>query len=183
MQILEVLTHEHRWIRRLLQCLEQLITSTEAEGALDAEHTVELIALFETFADGSHQEKEETLLFPRLLELATPTEARYIEKLADDHQEERRRMAAMRSNLSGAIFGEPLCLREFLHQGRSYLALHRKHLAHEDVVLFPFARRILAAKEDATAGNGAPVAVERIEALCDWFGVGTRDEDVFELNA
>lgn len=184
MQILDVLSREHRWIRRLLRCLEQLVANTEAAGSLDPERAVALIGLFETFADGSHQEKEEARLFPLLLARATPREARYIAKLEHDHQEERRRMAAMRSNLSGAIFGEPLCLREFLHQARAYLEVHRKHLAHEDVVLFPFARRLFAAEDEAESldgfGDGAPIAVERIRALCDVFGVSTHDDDVFE---
>src|SRR5262245_23587559 len=99
-----VLREEHRWILRMLQCLERLTLASEREQRLDAACAAELLALFTHFADGLHQEREERHLFPRLLARArSPLERQAIGRLCGEHEEERRVLARITHGLLGAI--------------------------------------------------------------------------------
>lgn len=148
MQSIEVLGREHHWIRHMLDCLDKLVERCEMTGRLDANTAPELLALFDYFADGMHQMKEERFLITRLLHRADVSQKGYIGTLLGDHERERRRMQSMRSNLLGAVYGEPLCVREFVGQARTYSELHRKHMAHENVVLLPMATKLLDEEDD-----------------------------------
>src|SRR5262245_52760820 len=124
----EVLREEHRWILRMLQCLERLAGNSEHEGRLDAAGAAELLALFTYFADGLHQEREERYLFPRLLARASSANERVdIGRLCGEHEEERRAMGRMNQALLGAIYGQGRSLVEFRREALRYAALHRDH--------------------------------------------------------
>jgi hemerythrin-like domain-containing protein len=179
----EVLGEEHRWIRDMLECLSRVIERAAQDQPLPRE-TSELLSLFESFADGTHQEKEESFLFPRLLQLATPKDDRLLQKLQQDHGKDRVMMSGMQSNLLGAIHGEPLCLREFVDQATSYLRMHRHHMRRETKELFPLAERVLTMADDHEITEGMATLErageqgrerirQRIDALCERFGVET----------
>lgn len=166
MQTTEILAEEHRWIRRMVDCLEELVERSKAHGRLDYGLASELLDLFESFADGLHQEKEETHLFPHLLRRANAAEADYIRRLLEEHVHERSCMLGMRSNLLGAIHGEPLCLREFARLAESYVELHRKHMANENAIVLPMAERILTASDDVEIVEGFDaLATERARTV------------------
>jgi len=176
MQITRKLGDEHFWIRHLLDCLEQVAAAAGEHGQVDPEASSELLYLFESFADGQHQTKEEAALFPGILDKASPGEQEYLKKLLSDHVAEREHMERMRSQLDGAIYGEPLCVRDFVRAAGAYVELHRKHMAHENTVLLPMVERTLTPTDDAEilegfreielAGPDPTGIVERIKSLC-----------------
>ena len=190
MQATEILGEEHRWIGALLECLSRMLERVAAEEALDPEAT-ELLAVFDSFADGTHQTKEERVLFPRLMDRASVTEGEVIRDLLGDHFEDRRLMRGMQNNVLGALYGEPLCVRELEELASQYLVLHRTHMQRETDELFPLADRLLTPADDLAIVEGfdAVDAVDeggaaarerlqrRIDALCVRFGVRTIGED------
>jgi hemerythrin-like domain-containing protein len=181
----EVLREEHRWILRMLACLESVTVASEGRGRLDGESAAELMALFTYFADGLHQDREERCLFPRLLLRARSVQERMdIAKLCGEHEEERRGMHRMTSGLLGAIFGEKRSLRDFQREARRYVQLQRDHIVHENQALLPLAELLLTPEDDEIVMQGfvslehdGPEKLkrifERIGELCSRLGVET----------
>lgn len=153
MRAMEILQREHQWIACMAQCLEALIAQARVDEQLRLE-CCELLHLYESFADGRHQEKEEGVLFPALLTHADEDDRRALGQLLEDHEAERRHMDAMRRNLFGAVQGQPLSVREFARAASQYMALHRSHMQREATLLFPMAQRLLAPEADARVAAG-----------------------------
>ncbi len=182
----DVLREEHRWILRMLQCLERVARDSEHAGRLDAASAAELLALFQHFADGLHQEREEGCLFPRLLARARSVAERLeVGRLCGAHEQERRAMARMNEQLLGAIYGQARSLRDFQHAALGYIALQREHVLHENQTLLPLADQLLRPEDDETVMQGfialeheGPEALkrvfERIQAICARLGVDTK---------
>lgn len=147
---LEVLREEHRWIARMLELLERLAADGRRQGRLEAEPAAELLALFVHFADGLHQEREESCLFARLFARVHTVEERLaLGRLCGEHEEERRTLRTLSDNLLGAIYGRAGDLAEFLRESEAFVRLHRRHLADETRELLPMAERLLQPEDDA----------------------------------
>lgn len=184
----DVLREEHRWIARMLQCLERVVADSESRGHLEAEGAGELMALFTHFADGLHQEREERCLFPRLLARArSVTERTDIGRLCGEHEEERRAMARMGRELLGAIYGDACSLQAFQREARRYVQLQANHLQHENRELLPLAEFLLTPEDDRTVMLGfagleahGPEELrrtfQRVQALSVRLGLAAPDE-------
>lgn len=100
-----VLEAEHALVRRAAACLSALADEALESGELDAASAAELVELFEDFADGVHQEKEERCLFPALVRAGL--RAGRVAELASEHRAERRLLHSLRAGLEGAAYGHP----------------------------------------------------------------------------
>jgi len=170
LEALEVLREEHRWIVRLLDALERVVAHARRSGRLDAQATVEILALFTHFADGLHQRREESCLFPLLLTRARDVEERLaLARLCGQHERERVALRTLCERLLGAIYGAPHDLRVFLHEAEAFLALHRGHVAEEERQLLPHAERLLTAEDDEHLLAGF-AALEREGPDPEWIG-------------
>ena len=179
----EVLREEHRWILRMLQCLERLARNSEREGRLDAASATELLALFTYFADGLHQEREESYLFPRLLARARSANERTdIGRLCGEHEEERRAMGRMNQALLGAVYGQARSLGDFRREALRYVAMQREHVLQENQGLMMLAELLLTPEDDEAVMRGfvglehegpqkLKQVFERIQTLCTRLGV------------
>ena len=185
MQAIRVLEEEHFWIARMLDCLQSIAETEQETGELDTGSAEELLELFEAFADGSHQTKEEQHLFPRLHMHVAAKEEALIQSLATDHKSEVGHMIRMRSTLQSAIQGDATSRSEFARVAAEFLNLERSHMSKETHVLFPLAERLLTTSDDKaileafqkldTSGPGAQERTkERIRALCDHLGVDSQ---------
>jgi hemerythrin-like domain-containing protein len=154
MRAIEIIAEEHRYIERMLACLQLVLHETTRRGRVESDVAAPLVALFEYFADGTHQRKEEAVLFARLLELAGLEEKVCLSKLLGEHEGERRMMRDLRSNLLGAIHGVPEHVGAFLRTGASYLELHARHIAKENEILLPMASRLLDPATDRYVQDG-----------------------------
>ena len=181
MESIDVLREEHRWIRRMVACLEKVVALYEETGTLDADSAGELVDLFATFSDSRHQEKEE-LLFPHLKVLASPDEEHLIDGLVEEHASDQGQLMHMRASLLQASSGDPVGEREFKRLAAEYCALHGTHMAKEGAVMFPLSDRLLTSRLDQELLQGfariearAPSTMERdrqrIETLCKRLGV------------
>ncbi len=147
MKTIDTLEREHEWIGWMAECLESQIALAQAEDILP-EAAYELLSLYEQFADGRHQDKEESAFFPELLSSADEHEREVLQKLLLDHEAERRHLDAMRQNVLGAVYGEPGCVRAFVREAHDYLDLHHAHMLRETEILFPMAERLLSPEAD-----------------------------------
>lgn len=182
MRTTEILRQEHHWVLRMLECLERLVADAAEREAVDTESALELLQLFESFADGRHQEKEERYLFPRLMVLGTARDSEVVHRLSKEHAGDRRSLITMRARLLGAVQGDPIGVREFAREAGEYAAAQRRHMTVENAVLLPMAERLLTRTEDdqivegfaRIEAGGPPTegwAFGRIESLCRRLGV------------
>jgi len=182
MRSVDILVEEHRWIRSLLDSLSRFVAIHAADGGLDAQAGQELLDLFEAFADGSHQEKEERCLFPRLRTLASGKEARLLKRLAEEHTEDRVSFATLRAQLQLALAGDETAKRGFASDADAYLRMQHRHMKAENTVVFAMAERILTSQDDQklieefdrldhTGPEGTRRLTQRIEALGKKLGV------------
>ena len=120
MWAVETLAEEHRAIAFVLASLEQLLQETLNTDSLDVEAAVEILEYLERVADGSHQDKEEQVLFPKLLERTSAGARRSVAQLLRDHVHGRRVLEELRANLEGAAYGDALSRDSFVFHGHAY---------------------------------------------------------------
>ena len=147
MQTIERLKLEHRLISAMTDGLEAITARAKADRRVPDE-AYELLSLFDSFADGRHQDKEEQVLFVELLDVAEDHDRSILSRLLGDHEKERRHMSGMRVSLLGAVHGEPGCVREFVHEADAYSTLHRSHMLRESEIMLPMVARLLTPDAD-----------------------------------
>jgi hemerythrin-like domain-containing protein len=150
----EILRSEHHRITKMIECLEALAERATEAGRLDLQSSTQLLYLFETFADGQHQSKEEEVLFPELLRDASDGDCELLRNLLDDHTDDRRSLASMRTNLLAAVYGEPLSVRLFVKDASAYVRRQRAHMEREEAELFPRAEELLSEEGHAEVVEG-----------------------------
>lgn len=136
-----VLRDEHKWILKVADALDRLVSAPAEALDLDA---VERCARFiRLFADACHHGKEEDLLFPALVERGLPRESGPIAVMLHEHRLGRAHVAAMFEALQGARRGVAVDRRRLLEASRDYVELIRNHILKEDNVLFEMADQIV----------------------------------------
>lgn len=148
MQAIEIINEEHRLLSKVLTCLERLLQEAERSDHLDGEYASRILLFLGHFADGSHQDKEEEVLFPLLLRRAPGVARRIVQALLADHQRERQVFDELSRNLEGAAYGDGLSLDAFVCLAQKYVAIQRRHAAWEDERLLPLAKKYLVAQDD-----------------------------------
>lgn len=149
MKAVEILAEEHRDIAFVLACLEQLVQSCVRADALDGEASLEILEYLEQVADGSHQDKEERVVFPRLLACTRCELHASIEGLLGDHERERDELERLRASLEGAAYGDPFSRDCFVLEAREYVSKLLAHARWEDRFLWPLVEQHLGEAEDA----------------------------------
>lgn len=129
---LGVLEEEHRTIEVLLDGLETACSTFPPWEILD-----QLLSLLTDFADRDHHAKEERILFPALLESGFSFENGPVACMQREHDVCRGLMGEMREHL--VLHHE----HRFALAAKSYARFLREHIAKEDMILFPLARRTL----------------------------------------
>jgi hemerythrin-like domain-containing protein len=140
------LTKEHKLILRALDVMDALAVFMDRGGKVDEEDVDRLLEFFRWFADGHHQAKEETILFPALKAAATEEE-RPIQHMMFEHNQERHSLDELEKNLR---LGK---LSDFASLANHFSSTLRNHIYKEDEILFVAADSILN--------------VERDEAICE----------------
>lgn len=151
MQSLEKLSREHAAIGAMLDRFENLIEEALASEELDVAAFDRLLCFFEERVDGQHQEQEERVFLPRVFTRARGDEAQRMTSILDEHLVERRLLVQMRCALLDGRSAELAGLAEL---ARRYIRHQRLHIAWEDAVIVPLARRVLSARDDRAIRNG-----------------------------
>lgn len=138
---------EHRTIEKVLTAMDRELKTMGAGGSVNVPFFEKAMAFIREFADGLHHQKEEQLLFPRMVEAGVPRDGGPVGVMLQEHEEGRACVRAMKASLEGAAAGDAGKHADLLAAARTYVDLLRAHIAKEDQVLFPMAERFLTATQ------------------------------------
>jgi len=150
----DVLRGEHSLFARLLDGLELLTGTDRVCGNFEVELINGLIDFFARFVDGLHQDKEERVLFPRLVMRIGRLEVPEVERLADSHRRERRLLGQMRFQVWESGGERPGDVDLFATRARAYLRLQRRHIQEENTRLLPMTEQVLTPDDEAAVRAG-----------------------------
>jgi hemerythrin-like domain-containing protein len=143
MEFADLLTKEHKAIRRAFDVLRTMIDQVE-HGIPTDRHDVNALLLFlHYFGDACHQAKEESILFPVLKSSEKFASSVEPESLLAGHNEER----GLIETAQLALFTDKQ--DEFIASARKVVDLLSEHVDKEEHVLFPLAERILTREQAA----------------------------------
>ncbi len=141
MELCESLKAEHDVILHVIDSIEREAAQVEAGGDVRHEFFADAIAFVREFADGVHHQKEEKILFPRMVEAGVPKEGGPIGVMLYEHDEGRAHIRAMNAALPQAA-GDGEARRVLIREARGYVSLLRAHIEKENMILFPMADRV-----------------------------------------
>lgn len=135
------LNDEHRLIERVISAL--LSYASRVDHGADPADLGRFVDLISGFADARHHGKEEDILFEAMIAAGFPRDAGPIGMMLFEHEQGRGFVAALRdvAGRAGAWTAEDRGLLKDAAEG--YAELLRQHIAKEDMVLYPMARRAL----------------------------------------
>jgi hemerythrin-like domain-containing protein len=137
---IDLLTAEHKALRRALNILRTMTDRVERGISTDRHDVNALLIFFHYFGDVLHQGKEESILFPALKSSNEFTSFPELEGLLVEHNEER----ALIETAQFTLFTDKQ--DEFIASARKLIDLLSEHAVEEERVLFPLADKILKMK-------------------------------------
>lgn len=140
-QLVDVLYADHRRIEAKLDELDRVTKGPWQP--FPVAFFDEVLAFVSGFADGEHHQREETLLFPALVQAGVPVEHGPIAVMLHEHDLGRQYMQLIRENLEEARTGNAAAASAVFSAATAYSELLRSHIWKEDNVLFPLANRLL----------------------------------------
>lgn len=143
MQATKTLIDEHRVVERVLAVLEKAAGRLESDRGVQADFFLSAADFIKGYADGSHHNKEEGLLFPAMEAAGIPRQGGPIGVMLAEHEEGRRLTRLMRAAAEKLAAGETAAKSEVIVNARAYTRLLHQHIAKEDQVLFPMADRVI----------------------------------------
>ncbi|MBI4482972.1 MAG: hemerythrin domain-containing protein [Acidobacteria bacterium] len=143
MKATDVLRQEHRQIEKGLDDLSALCDRAEKEGKIPLDEAQLVLAFLRNYADRSHHQKEESILFPRAVERGMPKFGGALEVLEAEHEEGRAHIRALVQAL------ESNGPADFVARGRQYVQLLRGHILTEDEEVFPMIEEHLSPADTA----------------------------------
>jgi len=158
---LESLDLTHRKMMDVLVDLSHLITHLEAQGIDDqARQSAKAICKF--FAENAreHHLNEETVVFPVLLRKGDPVLTGHVLRLQQDHGWLEEDWLELAPQLQAVAEGYSWYELDGLRQGvEVFAALYHEHIALEESLVYPEARRQMAAEtasreQRVAGGNG-----------------------------
>ena len=150
----ELLTTEHKALRRALHVL-RIMTDQVERGTPTDKHDVNALLIFlHYFGDVLHQAKEESIFFPALKSSDEFTFSAELEVIFGEHNEER----GLIEKAQLALFTDKQ--DEFIASARKVIDLVTEHADQEERVLFPLANRLL----NAAKANEVVVKLQEADA-------------------
>ncbi len=136
----------------------------------DLEEIGQIIDFLTVFADKCHHGKEETVLFPAMIEMGMSKEAGPIAVMLHDHDLGRGHIQKMASALDALKKGDQSAMIGLAEAMEGYSELLQSHIQKEDNILFPMANRLLPENKQDEIYND----FERIEEEVVGHGVHER---------
>ncbi len=157
-----ILMDEHRLIEKVLGALAGLADRVESGVDVPRREIARFAEFFRGFADRHHHGKEEDRLFVAMEAAGMPREGGPIAVMLHEHDEGRAHVRAL------AALGEgegPLSDDDrdaLISHARAFVPLLAAHIAKEDNILYPMARRFLS-----------PDAFVELERTCEEYDADT----------
>jgi hemerythrin-like domain-containing protein len=151
----EALDRTHREVIEVLQEFDRLLTHLDDNGA-DAVAQASARRIFAFFADSArqHHEDEEKLVFPGLLKSPDATMVQQVQRLQQDHgwlEEDWHELSPQIEAIAqGYSWYDVNHLR---HALPVFTALYHEHIALEETLVYPAAKRQQQALDEGRAGR------------------------------
>lgn len=142
-----MLTHEHKYILKVVSSTIVLDASLEKGELIDVEMVRKIVHFMREFADKCHHGKEELLLFPAMEKKGVPETGCPLGGLMAEHKRGRSLVAALEAAADSYANGEAEGagkIREAMHGIRE---LYPNHIWKEDEMVFPMAEKLFTAEE------------------------------------
>jgi len=143
MEIVRVLTSEHRTITTTLGLVERVGLSVLAGDTQAVRDLASLLAFLRDFLVEGHLRREEAVLFPLMRQCGMAWESGPIKLLAAEHETGRRQLQRVQSLLRDLDRGEEAARDQIFLEIRSYRDHLEAHMLKEDQVIFPMLQRLL----------------------------------------
>jgi hemerythrin-like domain-containing protein len=140
---------EHRLIERIIELVGNQLKNIETTGEVDTQFIDVIVDFIRVYADRTHHGKEEDILFKKLAgKNMSDQDEKMMAELLDEHRTSRR----ITRNLEAAnaqYREEDQAAVDVLKENLATLAeLYPRHIAKEDKVFFPAARKYFTEEED-----------------------------------
>lgn len=145
----EILKQEHRAIERMLDVLETAANRVASGEQVPPQTFKDAIRFIRQFADGCHHHKEETLLFPAMIEKGFSSEAGPIAVMLYEHDAGRALVKGMSDAVESYEKGDLSALSRLVAHSREFTSLLREHINKEDNILFAMADMHLSEEDQA----------------------------------
>jgi hemerythrin-like domain-containing protein len=140
------LENDHVHILRLTDVMERITQSPQ----VNTEHLETVVELIKHYADGLHHTKEETLLFPLMVEKGFSLQQGPVSVMLRDHVQGREYVKGMVESIALYQQGDSSALVSIYQNMTGYVELLRAHIAKENNVLFRMADNVLSEAEQAS---------------------------------
>ncbi|MCL4395911.1 MAG: hemerythrin domain-containing protein [Chloroflexi bacterium] len=155
-----VLRNEHDGILAMLEVLEASAYRLKDGKSVPPEMMLNAVDFFRSFADKCHHGKEETELFPALLDHGLPRQGGPVAMMLAEHEQGRMWVGKMKAAAERYAQGERSAVSDLVDSALGYVSLLRAHIEKENGILFPMADQMLSENEQSQLFE----AFERIEA-------------------
>jgi len=140
---IESLKREHRAIEAAIRSLRDTANQVAAGGPVSADALERYLDFIRNFADGSHHQKEEKILFPAMVAAGFPEDAGPIACMLGEHEQGRSNVRRMAAAIRDLREGKSEARSDFQAAALAYCNLLVEHIRKEDTVLFRMAESIV----------------------------------------
>jgi hypothetical protein len=151
---------DHEWAEILMkdhQVHEQVFEVGRKELGKESPSAVILRGVVEyltDYLDGCHNRKEEENLFPLLERRGIPRSGGPLAVMLNEHAQSKQMLAELRPLFDDVIGGNQAQLAELRAKFDAYATLLAGHFWKENDILYPMARRVMSADDQATVLSG-----------------------------
>lgn len=148
MKPLDMLLNEHRLIEQIVPVINSEVKKAEKGKKIPTAFIESAVDFFKTYADRTHEGKEEHILFKALKQKSLLKEhATQMESLINDHIYARKIVVNLMASNERHGAGDWNASREVLENLRILADFYPRHIGKEDKTFFPLAMGYFSEKE------------------------------------
>jgi hemerythrin-like domain-containing protein len=140
---IESLKREHRAIEAVIRSLRDTASRVGAGDPISPDTLDLYVDFIRNFADGSHHQKEEKILFPAMNAAGFPSDVGPVACMLGEHEQGRGFVRRMFAAIAGLREGKAEARSEFQVAANGYCNLLTDHIQKEDTILFRMAETIV----------------------------------------
>ncbi|MBW6409273.1 hemerythrin domain-containing protein [Clostridium weizhouense] len=144
MNAIDIMMEEHRYIERMLNVVRNACFKLLKEDKVNYDDFYSMINFIKNYADGHHHNKEEIILFNRMVEnLGALGEKTIKNGMLVEHDLGRLYIKNLEEALENLNVGDEEAKLDVIANAISYTHLLKRHIEKEDNVIYKFAQREL----------------------------------------
>lgn len=143
----EDLIHEHQAIKVMLSIMSKIAVNIRNGEGVDNDDIAKIVNFLRVFADKCHHGKEETSLFPALVEAGIPNEGGPVGVMLHEHVLGREYIREMETSADSLKAGYSESAQSLAGSLINYVNLLQNHIQKEENVLFKMADKVLSAAQ------------------------------------